>query len=459
LNAKVLNGREHWASRLGFILAAAGSAIGLGNIWKFPYITGENGGGLFVLFYLLCVLLVGLPIMLAEFVIGRSTQSSPVAAFSELAGEQSAWKLVGWFGVISGFIILSYYSVVAGWSLNYLLMSIVDATAGKSPQEISGIFDKLYTSGSLNIFWHFLFMAITVGIVLSGVKEGIERWCRTLMPLLFLILAFLLVYGVFSPNSGFIKAAKFVFAPKIETFTSAGALEALGHAFFTLSLGMGAMLTYGSYLPKNEDVVKSAFIITFLDTMVALLACMVIFPILFGHGMEPQQGPGLVFKAMPIIFSNIPGGMILAILFFALLTFAALSSAISLQEVVSSNFMDRKGWTRKKATLITGTAIFIIGIPSALAGSGSLLAQWKDIFGKNFFDTMDYLAPNWLLPMGGFLMAVYVGWIMPRKKLEDEFKSGSKWAALYPLWLFSIKFIAPLAVLLVLLYKTGIINL
>ena len=451
--------REQWASRFGFILAAAGSAVGLGNIWKFPYITGENGGGLFVLIYLGCILLVGFPIMVAEVVIGRRTQRSPMAAFAELAGERSPWTVVGWLGVASGFVILSYYSVVAGWSLNYLLMSITDATAGKTPEEIGGLFDTLYASPYLNLFWHFIFMAATVGIVLGGVKQGIEKSCRILMPALFVILLILLVYGIFTPNGGFIKAASFVFAPNLDKLSPAGVLEALGHAFFTLSLGMGAMLTYGSYLSKSDDVVKSSITIVALDTLIALMACMVLFPILFSNGQEPAAGPGLVFKALPTVFSQIPFGQPLAILFFVLLTFAALSSAISLQEVVSSSFMDKKGWSRAKATLLTGGIIFVFGVPSALSGSGKLVGAWADVFGKNFFDTMDYVASNWMLTLGGLTIAIYAGWFMPRDAVREEFTQGSTMGALYPLWIFLLRFVAPLAVLAVLLYKSGMISL
>ncbi len=396
--------RARWGTKVGFVLAAAGSAVGLGNIWKFPYIAGENGGGAFVLIYLVAIALVGFPIMIAELVIGRSTESSPVVAFEKMAGKQSNWKAVGWMGVITGFIILSYYSVVAGWSLNYFLMSLCDFLHDKSPEEINSLFGKLYTSGDMSIFWHAVFMLLTIGIVLGGVKSGIEKWSKILMPVLFAILVVLVVRSIFMP--GFIRGVSFVFAPDTSKLTAAGVLEAVGHAFFTLSLGMGAMLTYGSYLNKKTDLVKASLVVCSLDTLIALMACLIIFPVVFSFGLEPSAGPGLVFKTIPVVFSQMTGGSLLAILFFALLAFAALTSAISLLEVVTSHFIDSFGWTRKKAVLIPGALIFLFGVPSALSGSGGLFGSWEGVVGKNFFDTMDYLASNWMLPIGGLLMAV-----------------------------------------------------
>ncbi|MBW1809233.1 MAG: sodium-dependent transporter [Deltaproteobacteria bacterium] len=448
--------RAQWASRMGFILAAAGSAVGLGNIWKFPYIAGENGGGAFVLIYLVAIALVGFPIMIAELVIGRNAQASPVVAFEKMAGKDSNWKAVGWLGVITGFIILSYYSVVAGWSLSYVLMSICDFLEGKSPEQISSLFDNLYVSGGVNVFWHTLFMLLAIGIVYGGVKKGIERWSKILMPVLFVLLVVLVVRAVFMP--GFSKGVAFVFAPDMDKLTNAGILEAVGHAFFTLSLGMGAMLTYGSYLSKKTDLVRASAIVCSLDTLIALMACLIIFPVVFSFGFEPDQGPGLVFKTIPVVFSQLTGGPLLAILFFMLLAFAALTSAISLLEVVTSHFIDKFGWSRKKATLIPGGMIFLFGIPSALAGSGALLGDWQGIVGKNFFDTMDYLASNWLLPMGGILIAVYVGWFAPKKLIKAEFHEGSKFKSLFVGWLWVLRIIVPIAMVVVLLYKVGILE-
>lgn len=449
--------RAQWGTRIGFVLAAAGSAVGLGNIWKFPYIAGMNGGGAFVLIYLACIALVGFPIMIAELIIGRNTNSSPVVAFSKMAGEDSKWKGVGWMGVFTGFIILSYYSVVAGWSLNYVLMSICDFLNGKSPEEISSLFDKLVTSGDINLFWHSIFMLITIGIVVGGVKKGIEKWSKILMPVLFVTLVILVINSLFMP--GLMRGVEFVFAPDMSKLTAAGVLEAAGHAFFTLSLGMGAILTYGSYLSKKEDLVKASIVVCSLDTLIALMACLIIFPVVFSFGLEPNAGPGLVFKTIPVVFSQITGGSLLSILFFLLLSFAALTSAISLLEVVTSHFIDSFGWSRKKATLIPGAMIFLFGIPSALSGSKGVFFEWEGIFGKNFFDTMDYLASNWLLPMGGLLIAIYVGWFAKTAVVKAEFCEGSKLKSLFAGWLWVLRIFVPITMVVVLLYKVGILKL
>ncbi len=449
--------RAQWASRMGFVLAAAGSAIGLGNIWKFPYISGMNGGGAFVLIYLVAIALVGFPIMVAELVIGRNAQASPVVAFGKLAGAGSNWKMVGWLGVLTGFIILSYYGVVAGWSLNYVLMSVCDFLADKSPEQISSLFDKLYVAGDMNLFWYALFMLLTIGIVFGGVQKGIERWAKILMPMLFIIMLVLVVRAIFMP--GFVRGVSFVFAPNFDKLTAGGVLEAVGHAFFTLSLGMGAMLTYGSYLGKKTDLVKAGATVCALDTLIALMSCLIIFPVVFSFGFEPNQGPGLVFKTIPVVFSQITGGELLAILFFLLLAFAALTSAISLLEVVTSHFIDSLGWSRKKATLIPGALILVFGIPSALAGSGGIFDSWKNIIGKNFFDTVDYLATNWMLPLGGILIAVFIGWFAPLEKIKEEFQEGSKFKTLFVTWLWAVRIIVPIAMIIVLLYKVRILKI
>ncbi|MCF7803411.1 MAG: sodium-dependent transporter [Candidatus Marinimicrobia bacterium] len=452
--------REHWGSRLGFVLAAVGSAVGLGNIWKFPYITGENGGGLFVLIYLFCIALVGIPIMMAEITIGRSSQKSPVGAFAELAGENSNWKLVGFLGVLSGFVILSYYSVVAGWALNYTFMSLTNFFEGKTPTEIGNTFTTLYTSGGINVFWHAIFMVLVVGVVIGGVKKGIERWNRFLMPVLIMIFVILAIISMFL--SGWGEAVDFVFFPHVDRLKPSGVLEALGHAFFTLSLGMGAMLTYGSYLERDSDIPKASIMIGILDTFVALLACMVMFPIIFTYGHDPQAGPGLVFQTLPIIFSEIGGGgMFLSFLFFVLIVFAALSSAVSLLEVVTSYFIDQMEWDRKKATLLTGAIVFLFGIPSALSGSGDLFPQWEAMYGKNFFDTVDYLASNWMLPLGGLFISIYVGWGLDPALRKAELTKGTSWTQswFYKGWVILLKYIAPVAVMLIIIQRVGLIDI
>ncbi|MCB1048391.1 MAG: sodium-dependent transporter [Calditrichaeota bacterium] len=449
--------RPQWGSRIGFIMAAAGSAVGLGNIWKFPYITGENGGGVFVLIYLVCVLLVAMPIMLAEMILGHGSRQSPVGAFEHFHRKGSLWGWVGWLGVASGFVILSYYSVVAGWALNYVLLSLKGFTS-MGPDAIGEIFGAVYASPGLNLFWHAVFMALTVGVVLGGVQKGIEKTCNILMPLLLVLLVFLVIRGIFLPEQGFRKALTFLFMPGDVHLNAHMILEALGHSFFTLSLGMGAMLTYGSYLKTRKELLGSALAVSGFDTLIAMLACLMLFPIIFAFGFESQAGPGLVFKTVPIVFSQLTGGMFLALVFFLMLAFAALTSAISLLEVVTSTFMDKLGWTRRKATLVPASLIFLLGMPSAVAGSGRVLPEWMTFFGRNFFDTMDYLASNWMLPVGGLLTALFVGWVIPDARLRQAFGDTEHPAWLYTGFALLIRFVAPVLVLLILLNKVGLIT-
>ncbi|MEM1023199.1 MAG: sodium-dependent transporter [Myxococcota bacterium] len=447
--------RGAWGSRLGFILAAAGSAVGLGNIWKFPYITGVHGGGLFVLVYLFCIAVVGVPVLMAEVLIGRSTQRSPVGAFMKLKAP-TAYHAVGWLGVLSGFVILSFYSVVAGWSLHYTFLAATNAFAGQDPAAIEAIFGALYVAPGLNVFWHLVVMTITVTVVLGGVSGGIETAVKFLMPALLLLMSAMVINAFFL--EGFPEALSFIFAPRVEDLSAEGFVEALGHGFFTLSLGMGAMLTYGSYLQEDDDIPSASLVIALLDTFVALAACLIIFPIIFSSSMEATAGPGLVFASIPVALSQMTGGNILSFVFFALLFFAALSSAISLLEVVASSAIDQLGWSRKRATLGVGLAITVLGIPSALSGGTELFGEgWEAIFGKNFFDGFDWIASNVLLPVGGLLIALYTGWAMPEDVRRREFCQGSSFAGLYPAWLFVIRYVSPVAVLIVFLFSTGIL--
>ena len=448
--------RAHWGSRIGFILAAAGSAVGLGNIWKFPYITGENGGGAFVLVYLFCVLLVGLPVMVAEVLIGRSTQSSPVRAFRILDGKGSAWISMGWLGVVSAFVILSYYSIVAGWSLHFTYLSLTGELLSLDPAEFEPLFNSVYASPGLNMMWHTIFMGLTMAVVLGGVSKGVERWSRILMPGLFAMMVILLINSF--TLDGFGRAVDFMFGFHTDKLTAAGALEALGHAFFSLSLGMGAMLTYGSYLRKDDDIMSASIMITALDTGIAIAAAMILFPILFTQNMEAAQGPGLVFISIPMAFAQMTGGAYLAPIFFGLLVFAALTSAISMLEVTTSSFIDGKNWTRKKATLLAGGLILIVGIPSALSGGTALFgSNVEALVGKNWFDSFDYLATNWMLPLGGLGVAVYTAWRMNEAIRHDHFLAGTKLRVFYKTWLLLLKFLVPVAIILVFLHAVGVI--
>ncbi len=446
--------RAHWASRLGFILAAAGSAIGLGNIWKFPYITGQNGGGAFVLVYLVCVVLVGLPIMMAEFLIGRHGQRDAVGSFASLESPGSPWCLVGWGGVAASFILLSFYSVVAGWSFDYVLKAVSGALAGRSAEEINGLFGQLVSSPLQVILWQALFVAGTVSIVLGGVRGGIERWSKILMPLLFLLLVLLFVRGMLSPGAG--EALSFMFRPDFHKLTPTALLEAMGHAFFTLSLGAGTMITYGSYLDREADLFSLSLRITLLDTAVAMLSGLAIFSVVFAAGLEPGAGPGLVFQTIPIVFSALPFGSVLAGIFFVLLAFAALSSSISMLEVSVAYLIDEKGWPRIGATCLVGALAFVVGIPSAL--SFNLWSGVTPLFGRTFFDFFDVLVSSYMLPLGGLFVAIYAGWFWRGDEEKSELVGSSDRPWLFPLWHFLLRYIAPAAVLAILLNQAGVIT-
>ncbi len=445
--------RAHWGSRLGFILAAAGSAIGLGNIWKFPYITGKNGGGAFVLVYLACIALVALPIMMSEFFIGRRGQRDAVGSFAALEGPRSPWCLVGWMGVIASFILLSFYAVVAGWSFDYVVKAAGGAFAGRSPEEIDALFGALVSSPLRVVAWQALFVFATGAIVAGGIRSGIERWSKILMPVLFGLLVLLFVQGMLSPGAG--AALTFMFRPDFTSLTGHSILEALGHAFFTLSLGAGAMITYGSYLERDADVFALSLRIALLDTVVAMLAGLAIFPVVFAAGLEPGAGPGLVFQTIPIVFSAMPFGSLLAVVFFVLLAFAALSSSISMLEVSVAYCVDEKGWARRSATALLGAFVFLLGIPSAL--SFNLWIDVKPLFGLGFFDFFDALISSCLFPLGGLFIAIYTGWVWKAKEEQEEFLGGTEQRWVFPLWHFLVCYVAPAAVLTIILNQVGVL--
>ncbi|MGD8396070.1 MAG: sodium-dependent transporter, partial [Candidatus Eiseniibacteriota bacterium] len=390
--------REHWGSRIGFVLAAAGSAIGLGNIWKFPFITGLYGGAAFVLVYLVCIVIVGFPVMLIEFAMGRKTQRNPVGAYAAIAGKKSLWIWAGGVGVLAGFVILSYYSVVAGWCISYIVKSLGGGFGQlQDPAQAGALFEAFAGTPSQALVAHALFMLLCIVVVAQGIKSGIETASRTLMPTLIVILLLLVLRGLTLEGSG--GGIEFLFKADFSKITGDSILVALGHAFFTLSLGMGAMITYGSYLSKKDDLVSSAIMVVILDTVIALLAGVAIFTAVFAEGLAPDAGPGLIFHVLPVVFGHMPGGTLFAFLFFLLLSIAALTSGISLLEVVIAYMVDEKGWPRRKATWTFGAIIFLLGVPSALA-----FGPWSDIkIGSwNFFDFFDYVSFKYMLPIGGF---------------------------------------------------------
>lgn len=449
--------RAHWGSRLGFVLAAAGSAVGLGNVWKFPYITGENGGGAFVLVYLASIAVFSLPILMAEVLVGRTAQSSPVGAFRTLARPRSPWMSVGWLGVVTAGVIVSYYSVVAGWCLDYVWLSASGALGRTPVDEVAGLFGALHASPARNVAWHVVFMGATMGIVLGGVRGGVERASRVMMPALLVIFVVLLLYVTTLP--GFGEGIRFVFGFDFSQLDGASVLEAMGHGFFSLSVGMGAMLTYGSYLSRKEDLVASTGAIALLDTVVSLLACAVLFPITFSFGMAPAAGPGLVFKNLPLAFAQLPFGSLWATVFFVLLTFAALTSAISLLEVVTAYFIDERRMSRRRATLLTGGALLVLGIPSALSGGDGLFgAQMAAATGRTWFDWFDYLSSNWALPLSGLGIALFVAWRLDPQVRDDEFASASKLGRVAWFragWVWLLRTVVPLGIAGVIAHALG----
>lgn len=435
--------RGGFATRLGFVLAAAGSAIGLGNIWKFPYITGANGGGAFLIIYLAAVFGIGFSIMMAEFSIGRAAERDPVGAFRRIKG--GAWTGVGYLGVFTGLIILSFYSVVGGWTIAYALKAVSGQLAGEDAAQLGAVFGGFIGSAAEPVVYHAIFMTLTCVVVGAGIGGGIERASKFLMPLLLLLIVILLVQVL--SLDGAVKGLEFFFTPDFSKVTGETFIAAVGHAFFSLSLGMGAMITYGSYLSRRVWLPTAAATVTVLDTVIALLAGMVVLPAVFAFGFDPAAGPGLTFITLPAIFNQMPGGDWIACAFFLLLGVAALTSAVSLLEVVVAYLVDEKQVPRARATMGAGAAIFVLGIPSSL--SFGLLSGHK-LFDKTFFDIMDYLSSNILLPLGGILIAIFAAWIAWPRVIEEASGWEKSTIPLAGVWRFVLGVVAPIAILIVL---------
>ena len=444
------NQRGFWGSRLGFILAASGSAIGLGNVWKFPYIVGENGGGAFVLIYLLCIFIIGTPIMLAEFTLGRKTNLNPVGAFKSLT-PQTTFTGIGYMGVLAGFLILSFYGVVGGWTFAYVVKSITGSVLSfTTPKEAGTFFGNFIGNTGETLFYHALFMGVCIAIVIRGIHGGIEKACDILMPTLVFFLFLLMIRSL--TLEGAMEGVTFYLSPDFSKINSNTILIALGQAFFSLSLGMGCMITYGSYLSDKESLASSTVYVVMFDTMIALLVGMVIFPAVFAMGLEPTEGPSLVFSVLPTVFTSMPMGQVVSVIFFTLLAIAAITSGISLLEVVVAYFIDERGWERKKTVMIVGSGIFMFGIPSGL--SFGAMSDFK-LMNMTFFDHVDNVASNYLLPLGGMLTAIFVGWIWGTKNATEEIQKeenvfGFPWVQC---WEFLIRYITPVAVGTVFLAK------
>lgn len=443
--------RDRWSSQLLFVLAATGAAVGLGNVWKFPYIAGENGGGAFVLVYLGAIALVGMPVLIAEVLIGRLGDRNIVDCLSRLSQATRThrlWRAVGWLGMIAPFVILSMYSVVGGWALTYVGYAAtgkLDAPAGDAAGYFGNLFGELVASPGELAAWHTLFMCLTVWIVAGGVRGGLERLVRWLMPCFFLLLVGVVSYGALTTDT-FARAARFLLSPNFDALTVGSVVTAIGHAFFTLSVGAGAMLAYGSYLPRKVRVVQACTTIAVLDTLVALLAGLAIFPLVFAHGLEPSAGPGLVFTTLPIAFAQMPAGQAAGLVFFALLSIAALTSSPSLLEPIAQTLSERGGLPKRRAAVAVALLVWAAGIVQVFALSGRFDL---DLFGRNLFDLSDHLASNILLPLGGVAFALFAAWMIPRDKAIGGL--GSAGAGFHRLWRFAAGYVAPAGVAIVLL--------
>lgn len=442
-----------WSSRWTFILAATGAAVGLGNIWKFPYLTGENGGSAFVLVYIVCVAALGIPLMMAEILLGRRGRSTPIRSMQVLAEETNTtqwWQIIGWSGTLAGMLILSYYSVIGGWTLAYIFKSGAGTFSGTSGQIAADTFSNFVGNGATLFIWHTVFMLLTMTVVTGGVKGGLERAIQFLMPTLFFLLVLMVGYSM---TTGFFgKGLEFLFTPDFSKLTGASMLTAMGQAFFSLSLGMGTIMIYGSYVPKDTSIASTSIIIALADTLVALLAGMAIFPIVFANNMEPGSGPGLIFQTLPVAFGNMPGGLAFGSLFFILLLVAAWTSSISLIEPLVTWLIETFGLSRIKASLYSGITTWLFGL-----GTVWSFNWWAEIkfFGLTFFDLLDFVTSNLMLPLGGILIALFAGWLMKAESTQSELNIHHP--SLYFAWQSLVRYIAPIAVFIVLLNAVGIL--
>lgn len=445
--------RDTFNSKLGVLAAAAGSAIGLGNIWKFPYVVGQNGGAAFIFIYILIVITIGAPLMISELAIGRKAQSNPVGTFKKLNSKNKG-GFAGYLAVFTSFIILSFYTVIAGWIFSYFSKAITGKLATIAPENLSLYFEKLAANTPSTLFWNALVIGLTGFVVISGVKDGIEKYSKILMPILLITLIALIFRSL--SLEGASKGLEFLFKPDFSKLTTQSILEALGHAFYSLSLGMGIIITYGSYIDKKEDLVSLSLQVIAADTLIALMAGMVIFPAVFAFGFEPEAGPSLIFITLPAVFQEMPFGSFFEALFFLLVGIAAITSTISLLEVSISFFIEEFHIERKKATIILALGIFLLSIPSTLS-----FGAWNNvkIFGLSLFDLLDFVASYIFLPIGGILTCILVGWIWGEENALKEITSDGMYTfKRYKAYNFIVKYIAPIAIGIIFLYSTGILK-
>lgn len=431
-----------WSSRLAFVLAATGAAVGLGNIWRFPYVTGEHGGGAFVIIYLACVFAIGLPLFMAEAMLGRRGRRNPINAMQLLSQEEaghSGWQVAGWIGVATGILILSYYSVVAGLTFSYAIDIAAGSLNHARPMDITAHYRELMNSPFELLFWHTLFLAFAVFVVARGVEQGLERVVKFVMPVLFLMLVVVVVYA--GAKFAFGQAVQYLFDADFSRVDGDTLLTALGQAFFSLSLGMGAIMAYGAYLPDDASIPGTSFAIVLVDTVVALLAGLAIFSVALGSGLDPATGPGLMFHALPLTFADMPGGVFFGTLFFLLLILAAWSSSIGLIEPAVARMVERHGFSRRNAALAIGALAWLLGVLTLL--SFNAFSGVRFLAGS-LFENLDYLAANILLPLGGLLVALFAGWAMSKASSVDEFEIGT--GLRYTLWRSFTRFVVPLGV-------------
>ena len=442
----------HWTSRLVFILAVTGSAVGLGNVWKFPYVAGQNGGGAFVLVYLFCVFLIGMPVMMSEILIGRRGRRNPVTTMRILGEEEASsahWKWVGYLAITGSILILSYYSVIAGWTLIYVYNSAAGAFSGANAAEVTATYEGFAGNWWVTSFAHTLFMAGTIGLVSRGVKRGLERAVRVMVPGLIILMVVLLVY---SARTGyFMQGVEFLFAPDFAKLTWTSVMIAMGQAFFTLSIGIGAVMAYGAYLPQETSIPGTSAVVICADTLIALLAGLIVFPLVFANDMDPAEGPGLLFLTLPGAFGQMTGGIALAAVFFLLLSFAAWTSAISLMEPAVAWVVEKFERTRRQAAVMVGLLVWTLGF--ATVASFSLLRNVHFLKGS-IYENIDHLTSNIMLPLGGFFMVVFAGWVMCRNSTAEELGGAG---LIYTLWQFSARYIAPVAILFIFLQTTGLL--
>jgi NSS family neurotransmitter:Na+ symporter len=440
---------ETWSSRLTFLLAAVGAAIGLGNIWKFPYIMGENGGSAFVLVYLLSILFVAIPILIAEIMLGRRGKQSPPRAMAIIAKEEGRsgnWSIVGWLGILSAYLIMTYYSVIAGWAMSYIFKAGGGNFEKQDAEAISAEFNALLTNPTQLTIWHAVFMAITMFILIRGLRKGIERTVQILMPLLFALLLVMVAYAAVEGDMA--AGLHFMFDFDISAINARVVLMAVGHAFFSIGVAMGLMMGFGAYLGEEISITKSALIISAMDTAVALIAGIAIFPIVFANGLDPAEGPGLIFVTLPIAFGNMPGGMIFGALFFILLFFAALTSSIGSLEPAVAWVEEHRGIKRSNAAIIVCGSAFVIGMGSIF--SFNIWSGWHPLgfIGRfdeaNFYNVIDYATSNLMMPLGGLLLALFVGWRVSPQAVADELDIQSTW--FFKTWFWLLRWVVPISI-------------